>query len=197
MIVLLFQPPADNERGPSFLEGLIAGWVAMAEAEGLALGLASRQGRLAFVVRVHEQRQRVIAAQILNAFPGSSSMGVISEQDWLRGQGAGDLAQGVSIVCKRHLRLTPDVLPLRLHHSFIEQHSREAIDPLEGLLEMLKSGRSGRISVVLWLQLRAVRGWRMNDANRCTPYLDGTFYTSLEKQGWARRRCCSMYLWKT
>ena len=174
MIVLLFQPPADNERGPSFLEGLVAGWVAMAEAEGLALGLASRQGRLAFVVRVHEQRQRVIAAQILNAFPGSS-IDVIAEQDWLRGQAAGEAAQAASVVCKRYLRLTPDVLPLRLHHSFIEQHSREAIDPLEGLLEVLKSGRSGRISVVLWVQLQAVRGWRMKDANRCMPYLDGTF----------------------
>ena len=29
MTLLLFQPPADNERGPSYLEGLIAGWVAM------------------------------------------------------------------------------------------------------------------------------------------------------------------------
>ena len=72
MTLILFQPPADNERGPSYLEGLIAGWVAMTGTLGLSLGLVSRSGRVGFALRMSAERQRVIASQLLNAFPGSS-----------------------------------------------------------------------------------------------------------------------------
>ena len=73
MTLLLFQPSADNERGPSFLEGLIAGWVAMAGTAGLQLGLASRHGRLVFLLQVGADRQAVLAAQLQNAFGGVDS----------------------------------------------------------------------------------------------------------------------------
>jgi|GEM_PF-532491 len=174
MTLLLFQPPAENERGPSYLEALIAGWVAMTGTAGLQLGLAFRAGRLAFVLRVNSDRQRVVAAQLLNAFPGST-LKVQSEVDCLTGR-LRDAANQAAVICRRrHLRLTPDVMLLRLHHSFVESTSRDAIDPLEGLLEVMKAGRSGRISTVLWLTLKPARDRRMKAASRCAVYLDGSF----------------------
>ena len=199
MTLLLFQPPADNQRGPSYLEGLIAGWVAMTGEAGLSLGLMSRNGRIGFVLRVNADRQRVIAAQLLNAFPGST-VDVLPDSDWLHGGSLMEEAKQKAVaVCRRFLRLTPDVLPLRLHQSFVEQHSREVIDPLEGLLEVLKSGRSGRISTVLWLQLRPVRERRMKDAVRCAAYLDGTFWLPGLKRMFRQRfsgQTCSQQLVK-
>lgn len=187
MTLLLLQPPADNERGPSYLEGLIAGWVAMTGDSGLSLGLASRDGRVAFVLRVNGDRQRVTAAQVLNAFPGSS-VDVLSDSDELTSVllEKGLLRSGME-VRRRSLMLNPDVFSLRLHSSFVEQHSRETIDPLEALLEVLKSGRSGRISTVLWLQLKPARDWRMKDAVKCAAYWDGTFRWQFLKRMFRKR----------
>ena len=187
MTLLLFQPPADNERGPSYLEGLIAGWVAMTGDAGLSLGLASRDGRVAFVLRVNADRQRVIAAQVLNAFPGSR-VDVVPDADELSSVllEKRSLRSGMEIR-RRSLIMNPDVFSLRLHSSFVEQHSRETIDPLEALLEVLKSGRSGRISTVLWLQLKPARDWRMKDAVKCAAYWDGTFRWQFLKRMFRKR----------
>ena len=187
MTLLLFQPPADNERGPSYLEGLIAGWVAMTGDAGLSLGLASRDGRVAFVLRVNADRQRVIAAQVLNAFPGSR-VDVVPDADELSSVllEKRSLRSGMEIR-RRSLIMNPDVFSLRLHSSFVEQHSRETIDPLEALLDVLKSGRSGRISTVLWLQLKPARDWRMKDAVKCAAYWDGTFRWQFLKRMFRKR----------
>lgn len=154
---------------------------------GLSLGLVSRSGRVGFALRVGAERQRVIASQLLNAFPGSS-VEVLPDSDWLNGGFLKDVQARKSIaVCRRALMLNPDVLPLRLHGSFVEQHSRDVIDPLEALLEVIKSGRSGRISTVLWLHVQAARDGQVRAASEEAAYLDGTFRFRRMKQAFRRR----------
>ena len=129
MTLLQFQPPADNQRGPAFLEGLLAGWVSLCGKQGMKLGIASDQGRIVFLLDVPADRQRVIAAQIANAYPGGQ-IAVLAER---KPSPAPQPTRRTSA----WLRLSPDVYPLKLHPSFVEEHSRDAIDPLEGLLEVI------------------------------------------------------------
>ena len=145
MVRIKFRPPADNERGPTFLESLIEGWVSLVGEEGIRLGIGSDRGQIVFLVDVPAKRQRIVAAQLENAFPGGKSEVLFDGND------DATKPQHHSV---GWLRLSPDAYPLNLHQSFVEEHSRDAIDPLGGLLEIIKSGRSGRVATTLWLELQ-------------------------------------------
>lgn len=166
MTLLKFHPPADNQRGPKFLESLIEGWVSLCGQEGIRLGINSDHGRIAFVVDVPDKRQRVVAAQLENAYPGGKSEVVqirTSADPANKHQSMG------------WLRLSPDVYPLKLHQSFVEEHSRDAMDPLEGLLEIIKSGRSGRVETTLWLELKPLKKRQADRAKRNSRLLNASF----------------------
>lgn len=147
MIRLRFHPPADNERGPKFLESYLESWISLAGKEGIRLGIGSDRGQVVYLLDVPANRQRIIAAQLENAYPGGKSEIV-----------KGNTEEGS--IKHRYvdwLRLSPDVYPLKLHAAFIEEHSRDAHDPLEGLLEVIKTGRSGRVTTTVWLELKPLK----------------------------------------
>jgi len=73
MTRIKFHPPADNQRGPKFLESLIEGWVSLVGQKGIRLGIATDHGQIVFLVDVPSKRQRIIAAQLENAYPGGKS----------------------------------------------------------------------------------------------------------------------------
>ena len=160
MVRLLFQPAADNQRGPKYLEGLIAGWASLCGRHGISVGLVSRRGRVQWQLDVPDDRQRLIAAQLVNAYPGSR-IDVLREP----------VQSGRCY--ERWLRLSPDILPLKLHREFIEEHSREAIDPMDGLLEAIKAGRSGRIEREVWLHFRPARPRVVQRMTKYAPYVSG------------------------
>ncbi|MDB4614250.1 DUF87 domain-containing protein, partial [bacterium] len=161
MTRFLFQPPADCERGPKYLEGLIAGWSTMVGRESFTLGFTSRAGNASFVIDVPGDRQRLIVSQLVNAFPGSSAE-VLPETD-----------RRLKHRVVRYLRLSPDVIPLVLHEQFVEVHSREAVDPIEGLLEAVKCGRSGHLNVDVSLRIRPASPRKVDQAQRRAPYVFG------------------------
>ena len=166
MTRIKFHPPADNERGPKFLESLIEGWVSLCGQQGIRLGIKSDHGQIVFLVDVPDKRQRVVAAQLENAYPGGKSEVVKKPSD-------------VESSHQYHsigwLRLSPDVYPLKLHQSFVEEHSRGAMDPLEGLLEIIKSGRSGRVATTLWLELKPLKKRQADRAKRNSRLLNARF----------------------
>ncbi len=166
MTLLKFHPPADNQRGPKFLESLIEGWVSLCGQEGIRLGINSNHGRIVFVADVPDKRQRVVAAQLENAYPGGKSEVVHSRSK------AEPPHQHRSV---GWLRLSPDVYPLKLHQSFVEEHSRDAMDPLEGLLEIIKSGQSGRVGTTLWLELKPLKKRQADRAKRNSRLLNASF----------------------
>jgi hypothetical protein len=141
MTLLRFYPPADNERGPKFLEPLLEGWVSLAGKEGIRLGITSDHGQVSFLIDANARRQRIVAAQLENAYPGGRAKVIAESPNQQQHRTTG------------WLRLSPDAYSLKLHQSFVEEHSRDALDPLEGLLEIIKSGRSGRTSTTMWLEL--------------------------------------------
>lgn len=163
MAVIQFSPPADNERGPIFLERLIEGWVSLVGEEGIELGIASVSGQVVFQVSVPEKRQRVVAAQLANAYSGMKVTVLPLTQKPLANTSIG------------WLRLSPDVFSLKLHHSFVEEHTRSAVDPLESLLEIIKSGRSGRVSTAIWLKLTPLKRKQVERAKRNARHLESRF----------------------
>ena len=163
MTLIQFCPPANNERGPKYLESLIEGWVALVGKEGIRLGISCDHGQLVFLIDA-PNRQRVIAAQLENAYPGGKATMV--------GPSRGCSQSHQS---KNWLRLSPDVYPLKLHQDFIEEHSRDAIDPIEALLEVIKSGRSGRVSATVWLELNHLKKSQFRRSKLNAQYLDGRF----------------------
>lgn len=175
MTLIQFLPPADNERGPKYLESLLEGWVSLSGKQGIRLGITSDKGQLGFLLDIPGQRQRIIAAQLENAYPG-----------------------GKAIICpprpnvpsKREyyswLRLSPDVFPLKLHHEFVEGHSREAVDPLEGLYEFVKSGRSGRAVTTVWFELVPTRKKQTHKANKHASKLAAEFPLRTLKKSYER-----------
>ncbi len=138
---LFFQPPADNERGPAWLLNLFDGWLAFWADAGFQLGIHSEFGRIEFLLDVPDSAQRLVAAQLQTAYPGSRVVVIEPATD--------NRAAWTS-----WLRLIPDVFPLKPFNSTPDDVGREAIDPLAPLLEVLKAGRSGRIAATLWLQVR-------------------------------------------
>ena len=139
MTLLAFHPPADNERGPEHFEALLGGWMAMSQGQGIKLGLSSREGRVQFLLDVPENCQRVIAMQLANAYP----------------PGRVEITSPITLENKQStwLRLSPDVLLLKTYASFSTGQSQRTLDPLEALLEVIKSGTSGRVHTEIWLDL--------------------------------------------
>ncbi len=166
MTLIQFSPPVDNERGPVFLEPLIEGWVSLAGKEGIALGIASVAGQVVFQISVPDKRQRIIAFQLANAYPGTKVEVLPSPQK------SPSKNQQTSI---GWLRLSPDVYSLKLHQGFVEEHTRSAFDPLESLLEAIKSGRSGRVSTTLWLSLTPLKRKQVERAKRNAQFLESRF----------------------
>lgn len=166
MTRIKFHPPADNQRGPKFLESLIEGWVSLVGQMGVRLGIATDHGQIVFLVDAPDKRQRVIAAQLENAYPGGKSEVIGETANY-------ESLQQHKSVC--WLRLSPDVYPLKLHQSFIEEHSRDAVDPLEGLLEIIKSGRSGRVATTLWLELKPLKKNQLDRGKRNSCLLNARF----------------------
>ena len=162
MTLLQFYPPADNQRGPTFLEPLIEGWISLAGQEGIRLGISCDKGQIVFLLDVPDIRQRVFAAQLENAFPGGKVK-------------RGNQSSSLPHKTKAWLRLSPDVYPLKLHEAFIEQHTRDALDPQQGLLEVVKSGRSGRVSTTVWLELLPHKKKQLNHAKHNAKWLNSNF----------------------
>ena len=132
----------------------------------MRLGISNDHGRIVFLVDVPYKRQRVIAAQLENVYPGGKS-------EVVQSQSSAELAHQNRSV--GWLRLSPDVYPLKLHQSFVEEHSRDAMDPLEGLLEIIKSGRSGRVVTTLWLELKPLKKRQTDRAKRNSRLLNASF----------------------
>ena len=176
MTLLQFYPPAYNERGPKFLEPLIEGWVALAGEQGIRLGIASDHGQIVFIVDAPANRQRVIAAQLENAYPGGKAK-VIEDNP----------KQHHANRTTTRLRLSPDVYPLKLHQSFVEEHTRESLDPLESLLEIIKSGRSGRVTNTVWLELKPLKKRNVERAKRNANWLEAKFPLRRLEKSFERR----------
>ena len=111
----------------------------MSQGQGIKLGLSSRHGRVQFLLEVPEQCQRVIAMQLSNAYP-RGQVEITSPSTLQRKQSS-------------WLRLSPDILLLKTYSSFTNGQPRTGIDPLEALLEVIKSGTSGRVHTEVWLSI--------------------------------------------
>ena len=169
MTFIQFIPPAENQRGPAHLQSLLEGWIALAGKEGIRLGIASVNGELRFLIDAPGKRQRIIASQLENAYPGGKAV-VSTPQSSKR------------FVTTRWLRLSPDVWPIKLHSDFVDSDSPANLDPLEGLFEMIKSGRSGRVAVKLWFELRPLKKSQKRRAMRNGKFIGGNFrLKTLEK----------------
>jgi hypothetical protein len=167
MTLIKFYPPADNQRGPKFFESLIEGWVSLCGKEGIRLGITTDKGQIAFLIDAPDRRQRIIAAQLENIYVGGKAE-VIDRS--LESSSQHDNNRSTA-----WLRLSPDVFPLKLHQSFVEEHSRDAMNPLEGLLEIIKSGRSGRVVTTLWLELKPLKKKQADRAKRNSRLLRSRF----------------------
>ena len=140
----------------------------MCDEEGIRLGIASHDGQVVFLIDAPDRCQRIVAMQLANAFPGG------------RIEVFNDPSQDPK-TSSRWLRLSPDVFPLKQHAAFVEGHSREAIDPLESLLEAIKSGRSGRVRTEFWLELLPRKRKEGERAELNSRYLDARFRLRLLK----------------
>jgi hypothetical protein len=177
MTRIKFYPPAENERGPKAIENLIESWVSIVGEQGIRLGITSDHGSVSFIIDVPDKRQRLVAAQLANAYPGGRSevmSGVSNEGNKGRHRSVG------------WLRLSPDVYPLKLHQEFVEEHSRDALDPLESLLEIIKSGRSGRVKTTVWLELKRLKKAHAERARLNSKFLESRFPVRALKSAFER-----------
>ncbi len=174
MTRLLFQPPAENERGPEWLLNLFDGWLAFCGESGFQLGIHSEFGRIEFLLDVPESAQRLVAAQLQTAYPGSRVIVVDTRAE--------QKASWTS-----WLRLSPDVHPLKSFQGVTDSMSHAAIDPISPLLEVLKAGRSGRISGTLWLRVRPLKERQRLIVKKWALWLVGDWRLRLVKRSFERR----------
>lgn len=110
---------------------------------GFQLGLVTRRGRVSFLIAAPDRCLRIIAMQLSNAYPGGQIEAIQPSK-----------------LPRRHtrwLRLSPDVLSLRGYDSFQEVAASKLMDPLESLLEVIKTGDSDRIQTELWFDIQPAR----------------------------------------
>ena len=126
-----------------------------------SLGIQSTKGRTTFVLRVNTSKVRIVAAQLKDAYPGS--------QIDIRETAQYDMWYVAPI------RISPDNQLLKTHSQFIEEHSRVLVDPIQPVLELLTTGKSGRTEFVLWIHFREAKPRRIARSRRQLPVIAGRF----------------------
>ncbi len=84
------------------------------------------------------------------------------------------------------MRISPDAVPLKTHTLFMEQHSRELVDPVESLFETLSTGKSGKTESILWIHFRAAARRRTRRAELALPYIEGDFRFQFAKRAFLK-----------
>lgn len=163
MLVLL-RVPADNTRGPLFMEQALAG-IHQGNRRRLAitLGIEQIDGAVGLSVRFPTELRRLIESNLYAQFPDASFV-LVTEQ-----------ANADLRTWTVELTLSPMLFPIRRHTQFEDALTRQLVDPLSGLFAAVRRDQAG-LHAKAEITIRPARRRLKHRAHRClkrlaTPYL--------------------------
>jgi hypothetical protein len=145
-VLITLSVPADNERGPQFMEQALAAiHQANIARRQLTLGVGCRNKTVALFVQLPPELNAVVGNQIEAYYP-DCAMKVLGDDAFAAP--AGTLAWSVEI------RLKPELFPIRRYAQFEDLLNRNTSDPLTGLFAALAPGKQqafqSRIEIIVW-----------------------------------------------
>ena len=134
-------PPTGNTRGPSALDSLLRSLAReLKRGESVEFQLRGDSGDAGLAIDVPSQHRGWLWSELLDAYPGAK----------LKRR---ETATGHEHTAVAYLTLSPDVFALRAVGDFGDELGKERDDPIGGLLSRLKTGRDGRLSVCVSLEV--------------------------------------------
>lgn len=170
----IIQSPAENERGPAFIESvLLLLHRAFAGREQLLLNLETHQGEVGLSVECPDEVRALFQAAILDAYPGLVL--------------AASPVKAVAIGNHKHwsqnLYLIPDIVRLRAFQDTASLGDASTVDPMAVLLSALRTGRSGNIECRVTVSLRPATATRHAHTARVATRA----YESFRNEAWRHR----------
>lgn len=152
----IVQVPADNERGPAFMESVLRLLhKAFAGREAITLDLQTRRGELMLAIGCSDEMRAIVQSALLDAYPGMILIPAATQ-----------LTQDHPVVWWRAIRLSLDVLRFRTFPEFPSTTGHGQVDPMAVILSAIRLGRSGRIECRLRITVRPATHKRQHVAER-------------------------------
>lgn len=162
----IVQVPADNERGPAFMESVLRLFhKAFAGREAITLDLQTNRGELILSIGCSDEMRAIVQSALLDAYPGVILVPAPAH-----------LNQHFPTTWCRDVRLSPDVLRFRTFSEFPSLFGQGPVDPLAVMLSAIRMGRSGRIECRLRLSIRPATHKRQHVAERVMRIAERRFH---------------------
>jgi len=163
-VLVAIRTPADNERGPRYMEKVFAAiHQAGAAGEDIHVEYGHRAGEVGLFMRFPQELRRLVLGPLAAKYPGCRFAEVRRE--------------GERVPCRTwyaHLRLTPELYPILRHSQFEDLLTRSFEDPIDGILKAVQpeEGIEGCVRIVI----RPAGQLRRWFAKRAVKRLDGPFF---------------------
>jgi len=163
-VLVAIRTPADNERGPRYMEKVFAAiHQAGATGESIHLEYGHRAGEVGLFMRFPQELRRLVLEPLAAKYPGCRFAEVRRERQ--------------RVPCRTwyaHLRLTPELYPILRHSQFEDLLTRSFEDPIDGILKAVQpeEGIEGCVRIAI-RRARPLRRWF---AKRAVKRLDCPFF---------------------
>ena len=133
--------PADNERGPRYMEKALAALHhSTRHRDAIAFEYGSYGGQIGLFVRCADRLEELVCGPVTANYP-QCLLTSIKGEDWKHELETWSM----------ELRLVPDLFPILRHGQFEDQLNRNFADPISGILRAVRpdEGLSARIEIVV------------------------------------------------
>lgn len=170
-MLLALRVPADNNRGPLFVEQVLAA-IHQGNPNRLpvTLGLACVAGSPSLTCRFPAALRNLVESNFYGHFPHAGLTPIADEP----------LAAGER-VWTTELTLSKAVFPIKRHSQFEDALTRQLVDPLGGLLAIVRRDHSHGLRAAAEITVRPARRRHMARAQRCLKRLTVPFFRKYHK----------------
>jgi len=132
-MLIAIRAPADNDRGPRYMEKTLAGIHQANRAQSsIQLVYCSREQQVELGVRCSDQLAVVVTAAIEASYPNC-------RLETFGNEAEGETSQRNDLdIWAAELHLVPDLFPILRHSQFEDLQSRSFADPIDSLLKAIK-----------------------------------------------------------
>ena len=162
--------PVGNDRGPAFTEAMLKTLhAADHDRHSVTFRIDSHKGVTSLGIEVPPELKSVVLHELQDSYPGL---------EVTKAPSPANTAHEWTTELRKH----PDVFSLRSFETFTDEtHRSEFADPLSGVLTSLQSGRSGRLSFSMELNVSPATRKHLRSANRIRKTLNGRFRSEIAK----------------
>ncbi|MFO0966117.1 MAG: type IV secretion system DNA-binding domain-containing protein [Gemmataceae bacterium] len=163
-MLALLRVPADNNRGPLFMEHALAGiHQGIGRRTSITFGIETIDGSVSLTCRFPAELQRLVESQLFAQYPDAGCTLVAEPQ-----RAPGSQTWHVEVT------LAPTLFPIRRHAQFEDNLNRQLADPMSALIAAVQ--HAGRLHARVEITVRPARRRLKRRAERCLKRLATPFF---------------------